>query len=104
MIASDGRTLGHGQRERRNNERLAIAYHCVTQDTDPESDPSDYICRPVSSKAARRFDDGTIPRFHRFGTDDETTPKVGNSIAGLTVNWLVPLVNCVLTSESDFHL
>ena len=60
-----------------NKGELAVAYMCVTQyyDPDPESNTQDFICKPMPSQAANAFEDGTIPRFHCFGTHDDSDLK-----------------------------
>lgn len=52
--------------------KLAIAYRCVAQSRDDDDEPYDVTCKPVPSRSANRFEDGTVPRFHCFGTYDES--------------------------------
>ena len=35
-----------------NKGKIAVAFACVSQEFDPESDPYDFLCRPVPSEAA----------------------------------------------------
>lgn len=58
--------------ERNSANKLSIAYRCVSQKYEPEDDPLDFICEPEFSLPARQFDDGTAPRFHCFGTNDDS--------------------------------
>jgi hypothetical protein len=56
--------------EKINADSLAIAYECVTQNFDIDFDPYDFICKPTFSLNARKYDDGTAPRFHCYGSHD----------------------------------
>jgi hypothetical protein len=71
-----------------NKSQPRIAYRCVTQGFDPEFDPYDFICKPVPSRAANRFEDGTMPRFHCFGTYDDTDSTTQQF--GCVPYWEVP--------------
>jgi hypothetical protein len=48
-----------------------IAYECTTLYFDPEYDPDDFICKPFFSRNVVKYDDGTAPRFHCFGTNND---------------------------------
>lgn len=66
----DALNLSWAKWEQKNKGQVAIAFNCVSQTFEDDSDPWDFICRPVPSAEARRFEDGSMPRFHCFGTRD----------------------------------
>lgn len=54
-----------------NERTLALAWSCGSHTAYEDDGTRDFECRPQLSKPATKFDDGTAPRFHCFGTNDE---------------------------------
>lgn len=64
--------IGWAQWNAENEQTLAVAWSCGPATGSEDDGGRDFDCRPELSKGAAKFDDGTAPRFHCFGTDDTT--------------------------------